>query len=75
MEELNPINSYLTFSMFMQQLRRDTIAFMPQSIEALKFADDNDMDDTTSQHFKAEEEKVETQSVLNSGLGFSAYDV
>lgn len=27
--------------------RRDTIAFMPQSIEALKFADEMDMDETS----------------------------
>lgn len=28
----------------MQQHRRDTIAFMPQSIEALRFADELDLD-------------------------------
>lgn len=32
---------------YLKQHRRDTIAFMPQSIEALKFADDMDLDDAS----------------------------
>ncbi|KAI1697169.1 ion channel domain-containing protein [Ditylenchus destructor] len=39
-------NPYRTFNIFlMQQHRRDTIAFMPQSIEALKFADEMDAEE------------------------------
>lgn len=49
MQELNGVeNPYTYLSLFYRQHRRDTIAFMPQSIEALKFADDMDLDDTTS---------------------------
>lgn len=47
MQELNDgavydgYNPYHTFNVFlMHQHRRDTIAFMPQSIEGLKFADE-----------------------------------
>uniref|UniRef100_A0AC34Q6F8 Potassium channel domain-containing protein n=1 Tax=Panagrolaimus sp. JU765 TaxID=591449 RepID=A0AC34Q6F8_9BILA len=38
---------------YMKQHRRDTIAFMPQSIEALKFADDMDMDDASHRSVQA----------------------
>ncbi|KAI6182878.1 Uncoordinated protein 58 [Aphelenchoides bicaudatus] len=73
MHESFSFNSYLTFNMFLQQNRRDTLAFQPQSIEELKFADDVMDGDTTSQHLKEdEEEKVETTvTAASNGLDFS----
>ncbi|KAI6207847.1 Uncoordinated protein 58 [Aphelenchoides besseyi] len=58
-QELNGGNDFVTLNMFIRQHRRDTIAFMPQSIEALKFADDmEELEDTNSRSIKEEDELV-----------------
>ncbi|CAD5209752.1 unnamed protein product [Bursaphelenchus xylophilus] len=64
-QELNGGTQSITFNMFMKQHRRDTIAFMPQSIEALKFADEMDFDDQSGK------EELETEETDNLTLRFS----
>jgi hypothetical protein len=51
--------------MFLQQQRRDTLAFMPQTIEILKFADEMQDEDT-----KDEEEKTEETHSMSNNLNF-----
>uniref|UniRef100_A0A0M3HJW6 Aminoglycoside phosphotransferase n=1 Tax=Ascaris lumbricoides TaxID=6252 RepID=A0A0M3HJW6_ASCLU len=41
-----PEKGKISSSDILQHGRRDTIAFMPQSIEGLKFADEMDLDDS-----------------------------
>ncbi|CAD5206668.1 unnamed protein product [Bursaphelenchus okinawaensis] len=66
-QELNGGTQNITFNMFLKQHRRDTIAFMPQSIEALKFADEMDLDDQSGK----EDLEVPEKEDNNLSLKFS----
>lgn len=44
---MQELNGKTDSQYYITQHRRDTIAFMPRSIEALKFADDMDNDDVS----------------------------
>uniref|UniRef100_A0AC35GG49 Potassium channel domain-containing protein n=1 Tax=Panagrolaimus sp. PS1159 TaxID=55785 RepID=A0AC35GG49_9BILA len=47
LEYMQELNGKTDSQYYITQHRRDTIAFMPRSIEALKFADDMDLDDAS----------------------------